>query len=160
MDGRARISIPAGIRGIRDQDISGASCDCNIEFWNSYDSIEMYKSCLRGPHYYVQGELAKARFMTIENMLLHYLIVYVLVEQNTNHAQPTDNVLKLMIFISHVLSMLGLTQEDYQTNVEISNEEDNVILVEQTQESQPNKAPNMSQAPYSGLAHGCYGTMP
>ncbi|KAF1872344.1 hypothetical protein Lal_00016642 [Lupinus albus] len=83
-------------------EVGGLARDCsplgdwNNEMWNSYDSTEMYKSCIRGPHYYVQGELTKAGSMTFENRLLHYRIVYVLVQQNINHAQPTGNDLKLI----------------------------------------------------------------
>ncbi|KAF1877169.1 hypothetical protein Lal_00015831 [Lupinus albus] len=49
--------------------------DYNNDKWSDFDSTEMYKSCLRGPH---------------------YLIVYILVQCNTNQAQPTVNDLKLM----------------------------------------------------------------
>ncbi|KAF1889157.1 hypothetical protein Lal_00024479 [Lupinus albus] len=28
--------------------------DCNNVLWNSYDTTELYKSCLRDPHYYVK----------------------------------------------------------------------------------------------------------
>ncbi|KAE9605211.1 hypothetical protein Lalb_Chr10g0094921 [Lupinus albus] len=53
--------------------------DCNNVLWNSYDTTELYKSCLRDPHYYVKGEFIRVGSMTIENMLIHYLIAYVLV---------------------------------------------------------------------------------
>ncbi|KAE9612533.1 hypothetical protein Lal_00033270 [Lupinus albus] len=59
----------------------------------------MYKSCLRGSHYYVPGELTKVGSLSIENRLLHYLIAYILVQRNTNHTQPTLNDLKLMFAI-------------------------------------------------------------
>ncbi|KAF1883346.1 hypothetical protein Lal_00042227, partial [Lupinus albus] len=72
---------------------------CNNELWNLYDTTEMYLSCLRRPYYYVQGEFTKVGSMTIENNLFHYLITYVLVQRNTNHAQPTGNDLKLMYVV-------------------------------------------------------------
>ncbi|KAF1889004.1 hypothetical protein Lal_00042973 [Lupinus albus] len=50
----------------------------------------------REPHYYIQHELIKDGSMIVENRLLYYLISYVLVQRNTNHAQPTSNDLKLM----------------------------------------------------------------
>ncbi|KAF1898755.1 hypothetical protein Lal_00000657 [Lupinus albus] len=107
--------------------------DCNNELWNSYYSTEMYKSCLRGPHYY-----CKARSLIVENKLLHYLIAYVLVQRNTSHAQPPVKegimvnwfveIMKVMsgiasslsrlmaygIFISHVIEHVGIdtTNED------------------------------------------------
>ncbi|KAF1862165.1 hypothetical protein Lal_00026688 [Lupinus albus] len=59
----------------------------------------MYKSCLRGPHYYEQGELTKVGSFSVENRFLHYVIAYILVQHNTNHAQPTINDLKLMFAI-------------------------------------------------------------
>ncbi|KAF1898035.1 hypothetical protein Lal_00032799 [Lupinus albus] len=45
--------------------------DCNKELWNSYDMVEMYKSCLRGPHYYVNTNLAQA---TVNDLKLMYAV--------------------------------------------------------------------------------------
>ncbi|KAF1888970.1 hypothetical protein Lal_00039569 [Lupinus albus] len=45
--------------------------DCGNESWESFDVVEMYKSCLCGPHYF----------------------------RNTNYDQPTINNLKLMFAI-------------------------------------------------------------
>ncbi|KAF1895047.1 hypothetical protein Lal_00022544 [Lupinus albus] len=59
----------------------------------------MYKSCLRGPQYFVSGELTKVGSLSGENRLMHYLIAYILVQRNTNHAQPTINNLKLTFAI-------------------------------------------------------------
>ncbi|KAF1870833.1 hypothetical protein Lal_00030143 [Lupinus albus] len=73
--------------------------DYENEQWESFDAFEMYKSCLRGPHYFVLGELSKVRSLTVENRLLHYLIAYILIQRNTNHTQPTVNDLKLMFAI-------------------------------------------------------------
>ncbi|KAF1877160.1 hypothetical protein Lal_00015822 [Lupinus albus] len=83
-------------------DVGGLASDgaplgnCEDEKWSAYDSIEMYKSCLRAPHCYVPGELTKSGSLSFENKLLHELIAYMLVKCNTNHAQPTVNNLKLM----------------------------------------------------------------
>ncbi|KAF1864633.1 hypothetical protein Lal_00039267 [Lupinus albus] len=77
--------------------------DYNTKQWSSDESIEIYKSCLQGPHYYVQGELTKVGSTTIENKLMHYLIAYILVQHNTNHAQPTNNDLKLMYDVKEVI---------------------------------------------------------
>ncbi|KAF1860166.1 hypothetical protein Lal_00033765 [Lupinus albus] len=73
--------------------------DYNNELWKLYDATEMYKSCLRSPHYYVQCELTKVGPMIIEKRLIHYLIAYVLVQRNTNHAQTMGNDLKLMYVV-------------------------------------------------------------
>ncbi|KAF1881792.1 hypothetical protein Lal_00014542 [Lupinus albus] len=57
----------------------------------NFDPTEVYKSFLRGPHLYIQGQLTKAGSLSVENRLLHYIIAYILVQRNTNHAQPTVN---------------------------------------------------------------------
>ncbi|CAL0320116.1 unnamed protein product [Lupinus luteus] len=44
----------------------------------------------------VGGDLTKASRLSVENRLLHYLIAYILVQRNTNHAQPTVNDLHFM----------------------------------------------------------------
>ncbi|CAL0331410.1 unnamed protein product [Lupinus luteus] len=67
----------------------------------SFDAAEVYKSFLRGPHLYVQGELTKAGSLSVENRLLHYLIAYILVQRNTNHAQPTVNDLHFMYTVKN-----------------------------------------------------------
>ncbi|KAF1877737.1 hypothetical protein Lal_00038046 [Lupinus albus] len=77
----------------------------------------MYKSLLRGPHYRVQGESTKVGSFSVENRLLHYLIAYIPIQRNTNHAQPIINDLKLMllaygIFISRVIDHLGIDKSD------------------------------------------------
>ncbi|KAF1894768.1 hypothetical protein Lal_00021062, partial [Lupinus albus] len=82
--------------------------DCSDELWNSHDSVEMYKSYLRGDHHYIQGELTKARSLTVESRLLHYLIAYILVYRNNNHAQPTINDLKLMFAIKEGIMVMGV----------------------------------------------------
>ncbi|KAF1895062.1 hypothetical protein Lal_00022559 [Lupinus albus] len=73
--------------------------NCENESWESLDVVEMYKSCLHGPQYFVSGELTKAGSLNVENRLMHYLIAYILVQRNTNHTQPTINDLKLMFAI-------------------------------------------------------------
>ncbi|KAF1888342.1 hypothetical protein Lal_00045000 [Lupinus albus] len=62
----------------------------------NFDPSEVYKSFLRGPHLYIQGQLTKAGSLSVENRLLHYIIAYILVQRNTNHAQPTVNDLRFM----------------------------------------------------------------
>ncbi|KAF1888341.1 hypothetical protein Lal_00045001 [Lupinus albus] len=62
----------------------------------NFDPSEVYKSFLRGPHLYIQGQLTKAESLSVENRLLHYIIAYILVQRNTNHAQPTVNDLRFM----------------------------------------------------------------
>ncbi|KAF1891326.1 hypothetical protein Lal_00016957 [Lupinus albus] len=130
--------------------------DCNSELWNSYDSTKMYKSCLRRPHYYVEGELAKAGFMIVEKRLPHYLIACVLVQQNTNDTQPTEHLIDdILIHKMNIYEYGGvwMYQEDYHTSVEISDEDDDVIPVEQTQASKPDEAPTMPEEPSFSLAY-------
>ncbi|KAF1870732.1 hypothetical protein Lal_00026486 [Lupinus albus] len=43
--------------------------------------------------------LCARRIDQVENKLLHYLIAYIMVQRNTNHAHPTINDLKLMFAI-------------------------------------------------------------
>ncbi|KAF1866178.1 hypothetical protein Lal_00031483 [Lupinus albus] len=62
----------------------------------NFDPTEVYKSFLRGPHLYIQGQLTKAGSLSVENRLLHYIIAYILVQRNTNHAQPTVNDLRFI----------------------------------------------------------------
>ncbi|CAL0317027.1 unnamed protein product [Lupinus luteus] len=67
----------------------------------TFDAGEVYKSFLRGLHLYIQGELTKAGSLSVENRLLHYLIAYILVQRNTNHAQPTLNDLHFMYAVKN-----------------------------------------------------------
>ncbi|KAF1862999.1 hypothetical protein Lal_00018917 [Lupinus albus] len=67
----------------------------------NFDPTEVYKSFLRGPHLYIQGQLTKARSLSVENRLLHYIIAYILVQRNTNHAQPTVNDLRFMYAVKN-----------------------------------------------------------
>ncbi|KAF1888397.1 hypothetical protein Lal_00039319 [Lupinus albus] len=60
--------------------------DYNDELWNSYDTEEMYKSCMGGPYYYVEGDSTKVGSFSVENRLIHYVIAYILVQRSTNHA--------------------------------------------------------------------------
>ncbi|KAF1888554.1 hypothetical protein Lal_00011327 [Lupinus albus] len=47
----------------------------------------------------LHGGLTKVGSLMLENRLLHYVIAYMLVHQNTNHAQPTTNDLKMIFSI-------------------------------------------------------------
>ncbi|KAF1872163.1 hypothetical protein Lal_00033817 [Lupinus albus] len=87
----------------------------------NFDPTEVYKSFLRGPHLYIQGQLTKAGSLSVENRLLHYIIAYILVQRNTNHAQPTVNDLRFMyaskllpysIFISRIVDYLHIDVSD------------------------------------------------
>ncbi|KAF1854618.1 hypothetical protein Lal_00038443 [Lupinus albus] len=49
---------------------------------NSIGDCSWYKSFLRGPHLYIQGQLTKAGSLSVENRLLHYIIAYILVQRN------------------------------------------------------------------------------
>ncbi|KAF1866159.1 hypothetical protein Lal_00031463 [Lupinus albus] len=67
----------------------------------NFDPTKVYKSFLRGPHLYIQGQLTKAGSLSVENRLLHYIIAYILVQRNTNHAQPTVNDLHFMYAVKN-----------------------------------------------------------
>ncbi|KAF1883520.1 hypothetical protein Lal_00014713 [Lupinus albus] len=49
----------------------------------------------------LQGQLTKAGSLFVENRLLHYIIAYILVQRNTNHAQPTMNDLCFMYAVNN-----------------------------------------------------------
>ncbi|KAF1878086.1 hypothetical protein Lal_00022744 [Lupinus albus] len=50
-----------------------------------------------------QGQLTKVGSLSVENRLLHYIIAYILVQRNTNHAQPTVNDLRFMYAVKNNL---------------------------------------------------------
>ncbi|KAF1883408.1 hypothetical protein Lal_00042207 [Lupinus albus] len=49
----------------------------------------------------IEGQLTKAGSLSVENRLLHYIIAYILVQRNTNHAQPTVNDLRFMYAVKN-----------------------------------------------------------
>ncbi|KAF1888485.1 hypothetical protein Lal_00011258 [Lupinus albus] len=67
----------------------------------NFDPTEVYKSFLRGPHLYIQGQLTKAGSLSVENRLLHYIFAYILVQRNSNHAQPIVNDLRFMYAVKN-----------------------------------------------------------
>ncbi|KAF1866222.1 hypothetical protein Lal_00024221 [Lupinus albus] len=91
----------------------------------NFDPTEVYKSFLRGPHLYIQGQLTKAGSLSVENRLLHYIIAYILVQRNTNHAQPTVNDLRFMYAVKN--NYLHLSIVDY-LRIDVSD----TIIVEYT----------------------------
>ncbi|KAF1889255.1 hypothetical protein Lal_00024578 [Lupinus albus] len=50
---------------------------------------------------FMNGQLTKAGSLSVENRLLHYIIAYILVQRNTNHAQPTVNDLRFMYAVKN-----------------------------------------------------------
>ncbi|KAF1891471.1 hypothetical protein Lal_00039581 [Lupinus albus] len=74
--------------------------DCSSVKEN-FDPSEVYKSFLRGHHLHIQGQLTKAGSLSVENRLLHYIFAYILVQRNTNHAQPTVNDLRFMYAVKN-----------------------------------------------------------
>ncbi|KAF1862535.1 hypothetical protein Lal_00024437 [Lupinus albus] len=85
--------------------ISGNLFELNDDIFmnvkENFYPTEVYKSFLRGPHLYIQGQLTKAGSLSVENRLLHYIIAYILVQRNTNHAQPTVNDLQFMYAVKN-----------------------------------------------------------
>ncbi|KAF1894346.1 hypothetical protein Lal_00027194 [Lupinus albus] len=108
-DGKYWSMIPGNLFELNDEifmNVGGLSSsgysigDCS---WvkENFDPTEVYKSFLRGPHLYIQGQLTKAGLLSVENRLLHYIIAYILVQRNTNHAQPTVNDLRFMYAVKN-----------------------------------------------------------
>ncbi|KAF1855385.1 hypothetical protein Lal_00042434 [Lupinus albus] len=85
--------------------ISGNLFELNDEIFMNVGGLSssgyIYKSFLRGPHLYIQGQLTKAGSLSVENRLLHYIIAYILVQRNTNHAQPIVNDLRFMYAVKN-----------------------------------------------------------
>ncbi|KAF1896004.1 hypothetical protein Lal_00041732, partial [Lupinus albus] len=85
--------------------ISGNLFELNDEIFMNVGGLSssgyIYKYFLRGPHLYIQGKLTKAGSLSVENRLLHYIIAYILVQRNTNHAQPTVNDLRFMYAVKN-----------------------------------------------------------
>ncbi|KAF1870770.1 hypothetical protein Lal_00037384 [Lupinus albus] len=85
--------------------ISGNLFELNDDMFmnvkENFDPTEVYKSFLRGPNLYMQGQLTKAGSLSVENTLLHYIIAYILVQRNTNHAQPNVNDLRFMYAVKN-----------------------------------------------------------
>ncbi|KAF1896085.1 hypothetical protein Lal_00042347 [Lupinus albus] len=82
------------VGGLSSSSYSIGDCSCVKE---NFDPTEVYI----GPHLYIQGQLTKAGSLSVENRLLHYNIAYILVQRNTNHAQPTVNDLRFMYAVKN-----------------------------------------------------------
>ncbi|KAF1855020.1 hypothetical protein Lal_00035511, partial [Lupinus albus] len=93
----------------------------------NFDPTEVYKSFLRGPHLYIQGQLTKAGSLSVENRLLHYIIAYILVQsKDTVMINWPEEILKIMnsvslsqskllpynIFISRIVDYLRIDVSD------------------------------------------------
>ncbi|KAF1892823.1 hypothetical protein Lal_00035467 [Lupinus albus] len=86
-------------------------------------------------------------------IFISYVIEHVGIDTSNEEivfVNPRENLIddilihKIGVWIYH---------EDCQTTVEIYDEEEIVILAKKTQETQPDEAPNMPQAPTFGLDH-------
>ncbi|KAF1896083.1 hypothetical protein Lal_00042345, partial [Lupinus albus] len=73
--------------------------NCENEQWEEFEALATYRSCLRDIVSVTPGGLTKVGPLIVENRLLHYVIAYILVQRNTNHAQPTTNDLKMIFAI-------------------------------------------------------------
>ncbi|KAF1896072.1 hypothetical protein Lal_00042334 [Lupinus albus] len=73
--------------------------NCENEQWVEFEALATHRSCLRDIVSVTPGGLTKVGALTVENRLLHYVIAYILVHRNTNHAQPTTNDLKMIFAI-------------------------------------------------------------
>ncbi|KAF1888344.1 hypothetical protein Lal_00043524 [Lupinus albus] len=72
----------------------------------NFDPTEVYKSFLRGPHLYIQGQLTKAGSLSVENRLLTTLLLtsYVSLSQS--------KLLPYSIFISRIVDYLRIDVSD------------------------------------------------
>ncbi|KAF1877963.1 hypothetical protein Lal_00049357 [Lupinus albus] len=109
-------------------EVGGLTCDgsplrdCSDELWNSYDTFEMYKSCLRGNHHYVQGELIKAESLTVENRILHYLM-----NRGELSVRKFERCLTLLFFIK-IISFWDIPLScHYHLGIDISHVETMVV---------------------------------
>ncbi|KAF1896105.1 hypothetical protein Lal_00042869 [Lupinus albus] len=73
--------------------------NCENKQWDNFEALATYRSCLRDTVSVTPGGQKKVGSLTVENRLLHYVIAYMFVQRNTNHAQPTTNDLKMMFAI-------------------------------------------------------------
>ncbi|KAF1886026.1 hypothetical protein Lal_00021306 [Lupinus albus] len=87
--------------------------DCEDERQSSYDSVEMYKSCLRGPYFYVQGELTnptindlKLMFIVKEDILIN--LPTEILKVMSGITSYSSRLLAYEIFISHLIKHLGI----------------------------------------------------
>ncbi|CAL0308179.1 unnamed protein product [Lupinus luteus] len=123
----------------------------------NFDAPVVYKSFLRGWHLYVQGELTKAGSLSVENRLLHYLIAYILVQRNTNLAQPTVNDLHFMYAVKNIVMINWpeeILKEDHTTvDLDISSDEDQTGIEGQNATAQGEPSGTTAQEPGFGLAH-------
>ncbi|KAF1883458.1 hypothetical protein Lal_00013351 [Lupinus albus] len=75
--------------------------NCENEQWDNFEALVTYRSYLKDTISVTPGGLTKVGALTVENRLLHYVIAYMLVQRNTNHAQPTTNDLKMIFAIKN-----------------------------------------------------------
>ncbi|KAF1885811.1 hypothetical protein Lal_00042680 [Lupinus albus] len=125
--------------------IGGLSCsgsplgDYENEQWESFNVVDMYKSCLCGPHYFVS---VKKNLPNQPGGL----------DRNTNHAQPAIHDLKLLFAIQEGI-LVNRPAEILKTIVDLDlSDEENPA----TQPEQPTTHAEASQAPQAhpfGLAH-------
>ncbi|KAF1862150.1 hypothetical protein Lal_00026669 [Lupinus albus] len=64
--------------------------------YGAYISLVKGKVFTLDEDMFLQGESTKVRSFSVENRLINYVITYILVLRNTNHAQPTINDLKFV----------------------------------------------------------------
>ncbi|KAF1854439.1 hypothetical protein Lal_00043050 [Lupinus albus] len=67
----------------------------------NFDPTEVYKSFLRGPHLYIQGQLTKAGSLSVRTDCCITLLLTFWWQRNTNHAQPIVNDLRFMYAVKN-----------------------------------------------------------
>ncbi|KAF1889011.1 hypothetical protein Lal_00042980 [Lupinus albus] len=115
-------------------EVGGWTCDrsplgdCSDELWNSYDTIELYKSCLRGNHHYVQGYVRNCFFFikllayriffscVIDHLGIETLGVETMVVYSIGHLVG-DNLVHMMGIYKY--GAMWKYQEDHNTTVNI-----------------------------------------
>ncbi|KAF1891596.1 hypothetical protein Lal_00008024 [Lupinus albus] len=127
--------------------------DCENEQWESFDAVEMYKSCLHGPHYFLADELTKVGILV--NWPGEILKVMFRI------ATSSSRLLSYGIFISRIIDHVEIDTTDigfhlintcdHMLDLDLSDEENPATEPEQSATNvEASQAP---QIPPFGLAH-------
>ncbi|KAF1869350.1 hypothetical protein Lal_00018444 [Lupinus albus] len=98
--------------------------NCENEQSDNFEALATYRSCLRDIVSVTPGGLTKVGSLPVENRLLHYVIAYMLVQRNTNHAQPITNDLKI-IFAIKIIDHMEIDTSDVE--IKLTNTHDHQL---------------------------------
>ncbi|KAF1894581.1 hypothetical protein Lal_00031401, partial [Lupinus albus] len=125
-------------------------CDCNNEQWCAYDSMMMYKSCIREPYYSVQGELTKPaeilKVMSVitsssSRLLVDVIFISLVIKhvgidrcnEEVIYVHPRGHLIDNSLIHKMDIYKYGgvwMYQEDYQTTIDIYDKQDYTIQVD------------------------------